>query len=368
MNLHEFKIINNLTIKEIRDLARKLCHIKAEDKSFILDTFKENPKINPDEMFAFFIENGLLDESNNKFTATIALRAIAGASLDKRKNKEKAWDELAKALARTVALSSSSDWFIEKPSKLFLFGSMLTPTKADYGDADLALTLGRKDSYDNLIEKQDNWLSQYKEYSNYNPNSLGFEDEQQLREDIASGSNFISIHHCRDIEVLSKAPNNIGNFPIFTLWENNEFKNSGVSKDTQLALELSQQWKENNPYLHKEIQNCLNKALSKLGIMAYTEVNFKVSCKDYIREYLAKELSTKLKKLGDDSSIVSRAVRMGNLGFEAIGQALRDSQNFDIELSKLNGLLNSMDKESEKHYLKGFTQTESKQKTLKLNF
>jgi hypothetical protein len=357
MNLHEFKIINNLTIKEIRDLARKLCHIKAEDKSFILDTFKENPKINPDEMFVFFIENGLLDESNNKFTATIALRAIAGASLDKRKNKEKAWDELAKALARTVALSSSSDWFIEKPSKLFLFGSMLNPTKADYGDADLALTLGRKDSYDNLIEKQDNWLSKYEEYSNFNPNSLGFEDELQLKDDIASGSNFISIHNCRDIDVLSKAPNNIGNFPIFTLWENNEFKNNGVSKDTQLALELSQQWKENNPYLHKEIQNCLNKALSKLGIMAYTEANFKVSCKDYIRDSLAKELSKRIKK-ADDSQILSKAVRMGNLGFEAIGQALKSTPTFNQELSKLNSLLNSMDKESEKHYLKGFAEVE----------
>jgi hypothetical protein len=143
MNLNNLESTNDLTVKEFRDLAKTLRSFRDVKEDVILNAFKQNSQINPSEMFDFFIENGLLEkgilteQQEQTWSATLPLRAIAGASLQKRKTSDKAWNEVAKAFARIVCLSDNLPWVIHSPSKLFLFGSMLDPNKKDYGDADL---------------------------------------------------------------------------------------------------------------------------------------------------------------------------------------------------------------------------------------
>jgi hypothetical protein len=361
MNLNKLESTNDLTVKEFRDLAKTLRSFRDVKEDVILNAFKQNSQINPSEMFDFFIENGLLEkgilteQQEQTWSATLPLRAIAGASLQKRKTSDKAWDEVAKAFARIVCLSDNLPWVIHSPSKLFLFGSMLDPNKKDYGDADLAITFNKREDIEILLDKQYEWLEHYQDFISSKLNtSMGFEDQAQLKQDISAGSSFISINTNRDIEYLSSEPENIGKFPVMVLWQN---KNLPSIKDENESLALANLWMETNPEAYLEIQTRLNQALSKLGIVPYTEPDFEQSCKDYMKNALTEELVKKLpsvKKFGEDSTLVNRMVRMGSVGFEAIGRAVTQVGDFNQELSKLDTLFSCMTEKDEKNLVKGY--------------
>lgn len=361
MNISKLQTTSDLTIKEFRDLAKTLRSFSDVTEDVIINVFKQNTKINPSEMFDFFIENGLLEKSpvtegqKQTWSSTLPLRAIAGASLQKRRNADKAWNEVAKSFARIVALSEPLDWVIHSPSKLFLFGSMLNPNKKDYGDADLALTFNRKGNIEDLIDKQYDWLEHYLDYvsSKFNT-SLGFEDQAQLKQDIAAGSSFISINTNRDIEYLSSEAENIGKFPVIVLWQN---KNFITTEEENKSLDLAELWVKNNPETYNEIQKMLNLSLANLGIVPYTDPNFEQSCKEYMKNALAEELVKKLpniKKFGEDSNLINRMVRMGSIGFEAIGRAVTQVGDFNQELSKLDSLFCLLTEKDEESLVKGY--------------
>lgn len=358
MNIHELETINDLTLKELREISRVLKKIGYFEKEEILETIKENSKINPINCFNFLVENKFLekDESknNSKWTTTLKLRAIAIASLSKRKNSEKAWEEVAKLLARTVVLNESLDWSIETPSKLFLFGSMLDPNKKDYGDADLSVVFDRKDEYEVLQEKQKEWFKTYSDFiSSRFYNYFGFSNEAQIRQDMMAGSSFPSVHYINDIIMLSEQPDNINSFPVFTLWENPQLTKEDKREDISTVLNLSHKWKTEHPEVYKEIQNRLNKALSNLGIVSYTDSKFSDSCKEYVKREVIEELTKKLKnnkKMDGDSIIVNRIVRLGDIGFEAIGKVSKQLPNFFnlISQSKLRLVLEIINKKENK--------------------
>jgi hypothetical protein len=360
MNIGKLETISDLTVKEFRDLAKSLRMLHDVKEEVILNAFKKNSKINPSEMFEFFVKNGLLEKGliegqEKTWSATLPLRAIAGASLQKRKSSIKAWDEVAKALARIVALSEPLGWVIQSPSKVFLFGSMLNPNKKDYGDADLVITFNKNENIEILLDKQYDWLICYEEFVSKKFNtSMGFEDQAQLKQDIAAGSNFISINTNKDIEYLASEPENLGKFPAIVLWENKLFP---TTKEENESLELTKLWTNNNPHTYQEIKNRLNNALSKLGISAYDEPGFENSCKEYMKNSLTYELSKKLpnlKKFGEDSNLVNRMVRMGSVGFEAIGRAVTEVPNFNQDFSKLDTLFSVISQRDEDSLVKGY--------------
>src|SRR5690606_13154496 len=119
---------------------------------------------------------------------------------------------------------------------------------------------------------------------------------------------------------------------------------------------LTNMWANKNPEVYKEVQSRFNNALAKLGISPYDEPDFDQSCKDYIKKSLSEDLAKKLpnvKKIGEDSNLINRMVRMGSVGFEAIGRAVTQVPDFEQELSKLDILFSLITKKDEEHLING---------------
>ena len=136
MNLNELKIPENLklTKKKLRDFAKKIKSDSLISESDFKNVFNNSfHNKNYRDVFNFFIEH----IKENYYYGTTSLQALANASLSARKPPEKAWHEVALALVRVVALSQANNhnWCGVIPTDFFIFGSMLNPTKKDYGDA-----------------------------------------------------------------------------------------------------------------------------------------------------------------------------------------------------------------------------------------
>lgn len=345
MNIQNLEQPPELSVKTLRDLAKILQQFESRNKIDFINVFQQNLVKNPEEIFDFFVKNNFIEHSsNNKWTSTLTLRSIAGASLAKRKNSEQAWDEVAKLLVRTVVLSNSLGWNIETPNKLFLFGSMLNPDKKDYGDADLSLTTERTESYEILKQIQNNWLTDFYDFTSSKcQSSYGFLDESQLKIDMMSSSKFPSIHYVHDIVELSKEANNLNNFPVLVLWENPDFiHNDNYDTKTIKAMTLSNNWKKNNKEIYSVIQDNLNKALSKLGICTINDNKFKKSCEDYMIKSLSTELTKKIisnEKQNRDVNITNKIVRLGEVGRKAIKNTLKQISQENLYNSKLDFFL-----------------------------
>lgn len=346
MNLQEFPKLDNLTAKDLRTLAQKLRSFHDYSKELYIATFKEISPLNPEQLFDFFVENNLLDKNkNDKWSSSTILRAIAGASLSKRKTSAQSWDEVAKLIARTVVLSKDIDWNIETPSHLFLFGSMLNPEKKDFGDADLCLFTYRKDEYRTLQNIQKKWTDKYYDFlSNKCYSEFGFSDERQLKTDLISSSSFPSIHSSRDILFLAKEPYNVDKFPLFVLWEN-KYSNH-ESPELSEAFQLSQHWKNKNPEFYEIIQKNLNNALTNLGMLPIEHSEFETSCEDYMVKSLCEELIKKLKSSDKDyrdCNIVNKIVRLGSLGLKVLSKTLENLPEEHLNDSKLLNFLIEFD-------------------------
>lgn len=353
MNIHDFPKLDNLTSKELRDVAKKIKFFSDYSKELYLEVFKEVSPLHPELLFDFFVENNLLEKApNDKWSSSVILRAIAGASLAKRKNHSQSWDEVAKLLARTVVLSKDLQWNVDTPSHLFLFGSMLNPDKKDYGDADVSLFISRKDDSQVFVSQKE-WLKKFYDFTSSKAySSFGFVHESQLRLDMMAASNFPSIHAPKDIFYLSKEPYNLGNFPLMILWEH---KNCFIdTSEVKEAKNLSDNWKTKNTESYLYALNSLNSALCNLGISSVNDQDFEISCEQYMIDSLSSELSKKLQsndRENRDVVITNKVVRFGETGYKAIFKTLSEIDTVHLKNSKLATFL--LDYENE---LKTFLQ------------
>lgn len=355
MNIHDFPKLNNLTSKDLRDVAKKIRYFSDYSKELYLEVFKEVSPLHPDLLFDFFVENNLLEKApNDKWSSSVILRAIAGASLEKRKNHSQSWNEVAKLLARTVVLSKDLQWNIDTPSHLFLFGSMLNPDKKDYGDADLSLFITRKDDYQVLLKSQKEWLKKFYDFTSSKAySSFGFLHETQLRLDMLSASSFPSVHAPDDIFYLSKEPYNLGNFPLMILWENKDFPIH--TPEIIEAKNLSDNWKSKNPDSYSSALESLNSALFNLGIKPLHDKDFESSCENYIVNSLSSELIHKLQsstKENRDVIITNKIVRFGETGYKAIFNALKNIDTSHLKNSKISQFILNHEEELKDYFIK----------------
>ena len=260
-----------------------------------------------------------------------------------RKPPEKAWHEVALALVRVVALSQASNhnWCGVIPTDFFIFGSMLNPTKKDYGDADICIGRMFSCERNKQFEKtQQEWL---KNYSCYIPEKainpykvLETEINQQILM-IKNSKNFLSIHDTSDPSNLSSENKD---FPILKIWEySNDMSIDLFDEHDIKNRELSINWENNNPREAKGVIQNLNNALIQLELPSISSSNFKEKCKKYQINILASELVEELNKFTFTEQIfnfespqslfdckikkISNIVLSGELGFEALGIAFR---------------------------------------------
>lgn len=365
MNIHDFPKLENLTAKDLREVAKKIRYFSDYSKDLYLEVFKEVSPLHPEILFDFFVDNNLLEKApHDKWSSSVILRAIAGASLEKRKNHSQSWNEVAKLLARTVVLSKDLKWNVDTPSHLFLFGSMLNPDKKDYGDADLSLFIPRKDDTKVLFQSQKEWLKKFYDFTSSKAySSFGFLHETQLRLDMLSSSSFPSIHAPDDIFYLSKEPYNLGNFPLMILWENKEC--SINNPEIQEAKDLSDNWKTKNPDFYLSALDSLNTALAQLGIKSVHDKEFESSCEDYIVNSLSTELIYKLQSSTKDNRdvvITNKIVRFGETGYKAIFNALKNIDTSHLKKSKISQFMLNNEEELKNYLIK--TNTVRQKKTI----
>ena len=302
MNLNELKIPENLKItkKELRDFAKKINSDSLITESEFKNVFNSSfHNKNYRDTFHFFIENNFIKHIKEKYYyGTTSLSSLANSSLNARKSPEKAWNEVALALVRVIALSQANNhnWCGVIPTDFFIFGSMLNPTKKDYGDADICigrmLSCQRNKQFD---KTQREWLIKYSSYipkKAINPyRVLDTEINQQILM-IKNSKNFLSIHDTSDPSNLSSENKD---FPILKIWEySNDLLFDLFDEHDIKNRELSNNWKNNNPRDAKEAIQKLNTALSQLELPSISSSNFKENCKKYYINLLASELVEEL--------------------------------------------------------------------------
>lgn len=333
MDISNLKLPPQVKLKEFRNLTRSFVRSFSLEKEKLLSILETDHQLNnSQEVLDFMVGEGLFKKESygedESFSPTLRLRSIASANLHKRKSLDEAWQDVAKMVARTVALKQSSfDWTLQSPTEIHLFGSLLNDTKADYGDADLIVGLASQNDFSEKqhFEKQQNWLRNHQEHVSHQAmNESNFSDGAQLKVDIRHMNSFISLHSFYEVYHLNEVREDKNTtFPVMSLWINNQGSYTSTEEDYGI-VRLESKWKDKNPEAYQKAINNFHQALSKIGIDIKNVEQFETQCREYVIRDFAQEYIKICPDLEPRTThqkvLFYQMMRMDEQGMESLGR------------------------------------------------